>query len=143
MRLQFQKDLCTGCKLCQLACSATHDRVFNPEKSRIKIIHEYKQNDIHITARYCTFCRHCEEACPEGAISQNGLWMIVDRDRCVGCEVCVEECPMKVIFMDSDAKAVICDLCGGSPQCVEWCPTGAITAVGKNAPVSSGASSHE
>lgn len=127
MPLMFKKSLCTGCKLCQLACTATHEKVFNPEKARIKITHEYWEDGIHVTSKHCTFCKKCEPACPEGAISNNGSNMIVDRNKCIGCGTCVETCPTKIIFLDADHKSVICDLCNGSPQCLQWCPKGAIS----------------
>ena len=57
MPLQFRRSRCTGCKLCQLACSATHEMVFNPEKSRIKIDHVYREDGIHIASKHCTFCK--------------------------------------------------------------------------------------
>ena len=127
MPLNFKRSLCTGCKLCQLACSATHEQVFNPEKSRIKVIHEYKSDGIHIASKHCIFCKECEEVCPEEAISNNGSWMMVDAEKCVGCGTCVDTCPMDVIYLNADQKSVICDLCEGSPQCVEWCPKGVIS----------------
>ncbi|MCP4693674.1 MAG: 4Fe-4S dicluster domain-containing protein [Desulfobacterales bacterium] len=126
MPLQFKRSLCTGCKLCQLACTANHEKVFNPGKARVKITHEYLEEGIHVASRICIFCGDCEEACPEKAISGNGSNMIVDRDKCVGCGTCVENCPTHVIYLDGEDKSMICDLCGGSPQCVAWCPKGAI-----------------
>jgi Fe-S-cluster-containing hydrogenase component 2 len=68
------------------------------------------------------FCKECESACPEEAISDAGKWMVVDRDKCTDCGVCVDMCPTNVIYLDGDEKAVICNLCEGSPKCVEWCP---------------------
>ncbi len=122
MPLKLRIVNCTGCKLCQLACSAVHEKVFNPEKARIKIIHDYRDDEIHITSKHCTFCKKCEEVCPEQAISNNGRWMIVDHEKCTGCGDCVEICPKAVIYLNDNKKAIICDLCGGSPKCVEWCP---------------------
>lgn len=127
MPLKFDLSKCTGCKLCQLACSAEHEGVFNPEKARLKITHEYSDAGIHISSKYCTFCKKCEKACPVGAISNNGRWMIVDHDKCIGCGTCVKTCPQQVIFLNANKKSIICDLCGGSPKCVEWCPKGVIS----------------
>ena len=28
---------CTGCRMCELACSMKHEGVFNPRKARIKV----------------------------------------------------------------------------------------------------------
>jgi Fe-S-cluster-containing hydrogenase component 2 len=133
IRLDLSK--CTGCKLCQLACSAVHEGVFNPEKARLKIVHEYLDTGIHIAASFCTLCKKCEKACPEAAITNNGCWIRVDKDLCTGCGSCVEACPTHVVYLDSAAssgeksaaKAIICDLCGGEPKCIEWCPKAVIT----------------
>ncbi len=127
MPLRLKLADCTGCQLCQLACSAVHDGAFNPEKARIKIIHEYTEKGIHIASKHCIFCKKCEEACPVGAISNTGRWMIVDHQICIGCGDCLRSCPTNVIFLNSDRKSIICDLCGGSPKCVEWCPKSVIT----------------
>jgi Fe-S-cluster-containing hydrogenase component 2 len=127
MPLIFKKSLCTGCKLCQLACSATHEKVFNPDKARIKITHEYTQDGIHVNSCHCTFCKKCEKACPQGAISNDGTHMMVDPDKCIGCATCAEICPTQVIFLGENNTSVICDLCQGDPKCVQWCPKGAIS----------------
>jgi anaerobic carbon-monoxide dehydrogenase iron sulfur subunit len=127
MQLKFNFSLCTGCKICELACSAYHERVFNPEKSRLKVIHEYRRNGIYINAKWCIFCKKCEYGCPESAISNNDRWMIVDVEKCTGCQACIEICPMKVITVREDGKVLICDLCEGSPKCIEWCPKGVIS----------------
>jgi Fe-S-cluster-containing hydrogenase component 2 len=127
MPLKFNLANCTGCKLCQLACSAEHENAFNPEKSRLKMIHEYNDDGIVIKNKSCIFCKKCEKVCPEGAISNNGQNMIVDSKKCVGCGTCVENCPTKIIFLNKDNKSIICDLCGGNPQCVAWCPKGVIS----------------
>lgn len=127
MGLKMKLTGCTGCRLCQLACSAVHEQVFNPRKARLKIIHEYTDAGIHIASRFCIFCKKCEEACPVGAISNNGRWIIVDHEKCIGCGDCVRACPEDGIFLNDKRKAIICDLCEGSPKCVEWCPKGVIT----------------
>lgn len=126
MPLKFDLSKCTGCKLCQMACSASHYEVFNPEKARLRIIHEYNDDGIRIASNSCIFCKKCEKVCPVSAISNNGRWMIVDEDKCIGCGTCVKNCPTNVIFLNQK-KSVICDLCGGDPQCVEWCPKGVIS----------------
>ncbi len=127
MPLKFNLKDCTGCQLCQLACSASHDSVFNPVKARLKIVHDYRGNDIHIKATRCIFCKKCEDVCPVGAISNNGRWMNVDHDVCIGCGKCAETCPTGVIYLNDNKKSIICDLCGGEPKCVEWCPKGVIS----------------
>ena len=126
MPLKFDLSKCTGCKLCQLACSATHFDVFNPEKARLRMIHEYNNDGIKIGSKSCILCLKCEKVCPYDAISNNGRWMIVDPEKCVGCGTCVANCPTKIIFLN-EKKSTICDLCRGEPECIKWCPKGVIS----------------
>jgi Fe-S-cluster-containing hydrogenase component 2 len=127
MPLRLKLSDCTGCQLCQLACSAVHVGAFNPEKARLKIVHEYTEEGIHIASKHCIFCKKCEDVCPVGAISNNGRWMIVDHQICIGCGDCVRVCPKDVIYLNGNRKSIICDLCEGAPKCVEWCPKSVIT----------------
>src|SRR6056297_715283 len=127
MPLKFNLEDCTGCKLCQLACSAGHEGVFNPMKARLKITHEYRGDNIHIKSTSCTFCKIGEKVCPENAISNNGKWMIVNNDRCTGRGICADKCPTGVLYLTSEKKPIICDLCEGEPKCIEWCPKNVIS----------------
>lgn len=127
MPLRFRLSDCTGCKLCQLACSAVHDGVFNPEKARLKMTHEYNSEGIKIRSSHCILCGKCEEVCPTGAITTNGRWMNVDHEKCIGCGACVDVCPTHIIYLDGNEKSIICDLCGGEPECIKWCPKDVIT----------------
>jgi Fe-S-cluster-containing dehydrogenase component len=36
--IEVRVDRCTGCKLCELACSAIKTNAFNPASSRIKVV---------------------------------------------------------------------------------------------------------
>jgi len=129
MPLTLKHAKCTGCKLCELACSGSHLGFFNPAKARLKITHDYDDTEkgVHIASKHCIFCKKCEEVCPTGAISNNGKWMIVDHEVCIGCGTCEKNCPTHVIYLNENRKSIICDLCGGEPQCVSWCPKGVIT----------------
>ena len=127
MPLRFNLADCTGCKLCQLACSAVHDGVFNPEKARLKMTHEYNSEGIKIRSSHCILCGKCETVCPVEAIKTNGRWMDVNHEKCIGCGACVEVCPTDIIYLDTDEKSIICDLCGGDPECIKWCPKDVIT----------------
>ncbi len=135
MPLRMKKAGCTGCKLCQLACSGTHEGVFNPEKARLKVKHEYSDTGINIAINFCNFCMKCEETCPSGAISNNGKWMMVDYEKCIGCGTCRKTCPLDAPYLNQNKKSVICDLCEDSPKCMEWCPKGVIFTKNKKEPV--------
>jgi len=52
------KDKCIGCRACHFVCSGRATDVIDKEKKRV----------IDIFLFRCTFCGHCQEACPEEAI---------------------------------------------------------------------------
>ena len=122
MPLRVKKAACTGCKLCQLACSGQHEGSFNPEKARIRIEHDYNDKGIHIGIHYCNLCLKCIATCPESAISLKEKWIEVDHDKCIGCQTCSKTCPLDAVHYNAQGKSVICDLCEGIPMCIEWCP---------------------
>jgi len=124
LAMDFQK--CTGCGICELACSATHQGVFNPQKAHLRIIDEYTHTGREMQFKSCTLCLKCVENCPSEAIVFTGDWLHVDLDLCTGCGSCVDDCPEGVIFLTSQGAAAVPDFCEGHPQCVEWCPHGAI-----------------
>ena len=122
---------CTGCRNCELACSAEHTNSFNPRRSRIQILKDEVQN--LVVPMVCLQCETplCEEACPTGAISYNekGI-LVVESKTCIGCENCVTACVYGGIEIDTHTlKAIKCDLCGGDPACVKACDYGAISLV--------------
>jgi carbon-monoxide dehydrogenase iron sulfur subunit len=119
----FDPDKCTGCRLCEIACSVKHEGLSNPPLSRVKILKRYEE--AFVPAR----CRQCEDpvcliACPLGAISKDEVLgtIKVDHDKCRGCRVCVELCPYGGIYIHPrKRKAIACDLCEGDPLCVKVC----------------------
>ena len=123
---------CTGCGLCQIACSLSHAGVCNPERSRIRIIRLDGDN------RYLPLaCQHCEDApcvaaCPKEAISrdENRIRTTVDYNRCVGCRMCVFACPFGAMGFDGDrGRPYKCDLCGEDPLCVQFCTPRALSFI--------------
>jgi carbon-monoxide dehydrogenase iron sulfur subunit len=126
MKLLLDKEKCTGCKICELVCSAKHQGVFSPQKTHLKIIDHYTPNGRNKGLRSCTLCLSCVETCPEEAVSFNGKWLVIDNELCIGCGQCISACPEGVIYLDSNNIAAVPDFCEGSPSCVEWCPKGAI-----------------
>jgi DhnA family fructose-bisphosphate aldolase class Ia/Fe-S-cluster-containing hydrogenase component 2 len=110
---------CTGCRICELACSFTHGGSYDPASTRIHV------RDAASGPRpaVCTQCGKCVEACPTSALSvdQELGCIRVDLSLCNRCGDCVEACPLGVIGMGVEGP-LICDLCGGMPECEEWCP---------------------
>lgn len=126
-KLIFNAELCTGCRACELACSFHCDGVFQPTKSRIRIV-KIDEEGIDVPIG----CEHCEDAvcmavCPVKAIKRENDAVLIDNSICIGCKECMVACPFGAINYDPGKKMFYkCDLCGGDPKCVKWCFTGAI-----------------
>jgi len=124
--LAINADNCTGCRMCELACSSVKEGEFIPERSRIRII----DNRLQGWSRPAV-CLQCEEpmcmaVCPAHAISktntpQGDAIVEVDSEKCIGCHSCLIACPFGAMDFFPKLKAVKCDLCGGMPKCVEFC----------------------
>ncbi len=127
--LWMHPDKCTGCKLCEVACSFKKYDEINPSKSRISTV-IYESPPFYV-AMACPQCDDpwCANACPSAALEKNpedGI-VRVNEDRCVGCKMCVLACPFGAIEYAPEEKiAVKCDYCEGQPECVEFCPTAAL-----------------
>lgn len=116
---------CTGCKTCELVCSFTHYKIFNPCLARIRVTNlEPELIDFPITCRQC-YNPPCRKVCPNQAISASNHLGVnqVDENLCIGCGECVLACPFGAIYIPTGEQIPIsCDLCGGDPQCVHYCP---------------------
>jgi len=123
---------CTGCKLCELACSLRKVGECNPGQSRIHII-DWNNEGIYLPVS-CQQCEDgpCMEACPKEAIYKDDEIdrVMVDYDRCISCKMCISACPFGAIGFDEDRRKIIrCDLCDGDPQCVRFCEPKALSFV--------------
>jgi len=129
MFVKIIKEKCTGCKLCQLACSMEKREVFWPEKALIKVNVDSKYAES--VPAVCRQCKNppCIIACKYDALykdEETGRTLL-DVEKCTGCRACVTACPFNGIYMDEDAnKAMKCDVCNGEPKCVSWCYPGAL-----------------
>lgn len=124
--LYVDPDLCTGCRLCELACSFAYNKTFSPQRSAIRLI-AIEPGGVRVPI-FCTQCRLCIASCPVNAlkIGKAGA-VIVDKEKCNGSALCVVACPYGAVFIDPKInKALKCNLCGGDPLCVKYCPPGAL-----------------
>jgi carbon-monoxide dehydrogenase iron sulfur subunit len=129
--LVVDREKCTGCRSCEMACSVSHAQVVNPGKSAVRIV-KWEREGLSVPI-VCLQCEEpaCAAICPVQAISRDpdvGA-VIVDSDLCVGCRLCVVACPFGAVALDRDRRqAIKCDLCGGDePWCVRFCEPGALT----------------
>ncbi len=127
--LVINPENCTGCRICELACSLFHEGRCNSAESRITNI-KYEELNIYIPMS-CQNCESpvCMEVCPVDAIyrDESTKAILIDDTRCIGCKLCLMACPIGGIALHPITMKVIkCDLCGGEPKCVEFCPDNAL-----------------
>ncbi|MGQ9630403.1 MAG: 4Fe-4S dicluster domain-containing protein [bacterium] len=122
--LAVYPEKCTGCMMCELACSMKKTGAFNPAESRIHAF--IFPEEFHYIPLACFQCEDppCQRACPTRAISKSPTTGIVEIDdgNCIGCKMCVLACPFGTMGFSSEAGvAVKCDLCDGEPECAKFC----------------------
>lgn len=132
MILAIDAERCTGCNTCMLVCSFVHDKVFNYERSRIRV---WRDDDKGVFVPVA--CDQCEEApcimvCPMEALFRDKAG-IVQRDplRCIGCNQCLNACPIGAVTR-FDGQWRKCDLCsslGSIPYCAANCTAEALRFV--------------
>lgn len=123
-RIRVRPAQCTGCRLCQLACSAQNFKFNTHKAARIGITPRFPEGffEVHL----CNQCGTCLGVCPVGAISvdQQGAY-VIDAETCTNCGVCVDSCPQQAIFQSNAAEhPYMCNLCGACvPVCTWECLT--------------------
>jgi len=139
-------DLCRGCKICELSCSAYHDGMCSSHFSRIHVA----PNDLALEfpAYICHQCQYpsCYYACPNKdeamSIDEETGARYINLDECIRCGSCSRAChftPSLIWVRDEDSKKLYykCDLCRGrksGPICVEFCPRDALTFSSRGKP---------
>ena len=133
--LFVEPEKCTGCRLCENACSIFHEKVSNSSRARIHIV-KWEEAGLYLPM-VCQQCETpiCETVCPMGAIKRDSKTgaLLIDKDLCVGCKLCVMFCPLGGVTIGKDREILKCDLCGGDPLCVKFCIPGALQYIDANA----------
>lgn len=130
------QNLCTDCKICEVACSLIHspEGELNPLWTRIKIEHvptvdtRVSKDGFGFVADICHHCANpppCAKVCPTDAFYYDPVTQaaIIDQGKCIQCMECVPACPFDTVFVAPSGEVLKCDLCGGDPACVKACST--------------------
>jgi Fe-S-cluster-containing hydrogenase component 2 len=118
IRLKINPEKCSGCHLCEMACSIYHLGVVNTDRSAIRVL----KDDLETGECKPVVCIQCkkmlcmdrEQPDPE-AYHSRFIWE----------KSLSKSCPFDALVQWKD-EVYHCNLCGGSPQCVKLCSTGAI-----------------
>ena len=142
---------CTGCHMCELACSAYHEGVYQPTLARLWA--EVNPTTGATKGHTClqTGCAKCQKACPNDAIvtkeitlhvkgefaakektgdTVTGYVLVVVDELCTNCGECYDVCPTETIHEHPTKQVAFkCDLCDGEPQCIAFCQNPHVLAV--------------
>jgi Fe-S-cluster-containing hydrogenase component 2 len=132
---------CTGCRLCEVACSEIKEQKIQPGIARIAVHQFYPGIEFPVACHQCGDDSKCVEACPTRALTVDPSKKVnaikVDESLCLrtakngDCTLCLDKCPGLVVNFHPTTRApLFCDLCDGDPACVKVCPSGTITLNG-------------
>lgn len=114
---------CSGCKLCEIACSLQHEKAVWLSASRIIVYEPYPGAPVPVTCVQCSD-HPCVNSCPYGALRTDDRTgaVLVDESKCTLCGLCKTACPARIPrIVPGKNHVLICDLCGGDPQCIRIC----------------------
>ncbi len=123
--LVHDPDHCTGCHICEEACSEKWFKETDLARSAIQIATPEADEDTY-NAIICTQCGDCIDVCPTRAISrtQRGI-VVIHKPVCVGCLSCVAFCDIWAMRSHPDhVEPFKCVACG---TCVKACPENALS----------------
>jgi benzoyl-CoA reductase subunit BamC len=125
--IKVDVDKCTGCRSCEIACSAFHAvpkySALNPAKARIRVVVD-ELKDVYVPVRAGDYtpaeCMGRDRYTIEGK----------EYDECAFCRA---SCPSRDYFKDPDSGLPLtCDMCESDPplqepMCVQVCDVEALT----------------
>jgi benzoyl-CoA reductase subunit BamC len=122
-------DKCTGCRACEMACSAFHAKPryssVNPARSRIRVVTD-EVNDEYVPVRAGNFTR---------AECHGRHFYRLNGKQYSECSFCRAACPSRDYFIEPDSGLPLkCDMCEDEPAlaeplCVTVCQPGCLTYV--------------
>jgi benzoyl-CoA reductase subunit BamC len=120
-------DKCTGCRSCELACSAFHAvpkySSLNPSRARIRVYMD-ELRDLYVPIRAGDYAR--------AECNGRNLY-IIDGKEYSECAFCPVSCPSRDYFKEPDSGLPLkCDMCEdipalAEPMCVQACKFDALT----------------
>ncbi len=119
IRVDAQK--CTGCHLCEMACSLYHLDVVSIEKSAIRIFKDDLGKSVHVP-KACPQCKRM--VCLEGP-QDAGVDEEEEKKKFVWPIERIKYCTPNALFTEGE-YSYHCNLCGGDPQCIKVCTVDAI-----------------
>ena len=124
--LKIHPSKCTGCRGCEMICSAFHASPpfssINPAKSRIRVL-QRPFDDTYLPVLGGQYTAIECVGKPKYVINEK------EYEECAFCPV---SCPFRNIFKDPDTGLPLtCDMCANDvvikePMCVQWCQSGAL-----------------
>jgi benzoyl-CoA reductase subunit BamC len=124
--IQIDVDKCTGCRACEMACSAFHSNPkfssINPAKARIHVVANQATDEyVPVFAGY-----HTKKQC------DGSHFYVLDGKTYSECSFCRASCPKRDQFIEPDSHLPLkCDMCESvpalkQPWCVEVCGESAL-----------------
>jgi benzoyl-CoA reductase subunit BamC len=131
--IKVDVDKCTGCRTCEMACSAFHAvpkfSSSNPARSRIIVVMD-EIRDVYVPIRAGDYT--------QAECNGRNTYMI-DGKEYSECAFCPASCPSRDYFKEPDSGLPLkCDMCEGEeePYCVQVCQPGALTFIAREEAVS-------